>query len=67
MDGAVAPRRRWTARGLLDGDRARDSMIAMAMVMDCDHNGDGQRRTATMKGMTVTQQRWAAMDGETAT
>ena len=35
----------WTVRRLLDGDRARDSVIATAMVMDCDHNGDGQRWT----------------------
>jgi hypothetical protein len=53
MDGAMAPRRRWTVRQLLDGDRARDSAIATAMVMDCDHNGDGQR--------------WTAMDGAMAT
>ena len=42
MGGAMAPRRRWMVRRLLDGDRARDSAIAMAMVMDCDHNSNGQ-------------------------
>ena len=41
------------ARRLLDGDRARDSAITTVMVMDCDHNGDGQR--------------WTAMDGAMAT
>jgi len=40
-------------RRLIDGDRARDSAIATAMVMDCDHNGDGQRRTA-MDGAMAT-------------
>ena len=43
----------WTVRRLLDGDRARDSAIAMAMVMDCDHNGDGQQWTV-MNGMMAT-------------
>ena len=43
MDGVMAPRRRWTVPRLLDGDRARDSAIATAMVMDCDHNGDEQQ------------------------
>ena len=51
MDGVMAPRRRWMAWRLLDGNRARDSVIATAMVMDCDHNGDGQRCRATMKAM----------------
>jgi len=64
---AMAPRRRWTARRLLDGDRARDSVIATVMVMDCDHNGDGQQWTATIKGTMATQQRWTAMDGEMVT
>jgi hypothetical protein len=43
MDGAMAPRWLWTVWRLLDGDRARDNVIATAMVMDCDHNGDGQQ------------------------
>ena len=53
MDGAMAPQQRWMVRWLLDGDRVRDSVIATVMVMDCDHNGDGQR--------------WTVMDGTMAT
>ena len=64
MDGVAG--RQWTARWLLDGNRARDSMIAMAMVMDCDHNGDGQQWTA-MDGTTAPQRRWTARDGVNAT
>jgi len=69
MEGAMAYRRRWTAR---DG--------ASTMLMDCDCNGDGRQRTAqwrldgdgqrgvmTMDGTTVTQQQWTAMDVATAT
>ena len=53
MDGAMAPRRRLSVRWLLDGDRARDNAIATAMVMDCDHNGDGQQWTAMYCAMAT--------------
>jgi len=62
MEGAAG--RQLTARWLLDSDgrcggsstaidRVRDSAIATAMVMDCDHNGDGQQWTA-MDGVMTT-------------
>jgi hypothetical protein len=40
-------------RRLLVGDRERDSVIVTAMVMDCDHNGDGQQWTAMDSAMTT--------------
>jgi len=63
IDDAMAPRRQWTARRLLNGDE-RQGMAQSRL--DCDCNGDGWRWIANWQLNSYGRRdgSFAVMDGE---